>query len=292
MASFGAILLSSIIGELMGNASTMALEKDWVVVLAGGDSNLLSSMNATMRRIDLLCKLLAPLAFGVILQMMGDDDSHRLKLGAFIVAAWNLLSLPIEYHTVKLVYDSHKSALSHKVPPNTTAETPLEQLLVGWSRYVSHPVFWASFSYCMIYMTVLDNGVLMTAYLKWSGIPDGVLGASRGAGALLGIVGTFVFPCLVRCSSSVANTGAASIWLFWLFILPAGVSFAIDAFNGVDSTIGGLRVSPYLMLATVALSRVWLWCFDLAECQIMQEMVDENERGTMNAVQTAMYQVH
>ena len=104
-------------------------------------------------------------------------------------------------------------------------------------------------------------------------------------------MGTFVFPCLLRCIGSVPQTGAVSLWAFWLFIMPAGVSFAIDAINGVDSTIGGLRVSPYLMLVTVALSRIWLWCFDLAECQIMQEWVEENERGTMNSVQTAMYQV-
>lgn len=47
--------------------SGVALEKDWVVVIAKGDKKALAGMNAVMRRIDLTCKILAPAAVGVII---------------------------------------------------------------------------------------------------------------------------------------------------------------------------------------------------------------------------------
>jgi iron-regulated transporter 1 len=291
-ASFGSIVAASVVGELMGNAGTLALERDWIVVISEKNSIALSAMNSTMRRIDLCSKLLAPLAFGLALQFLGKDDVHRLQLGTLIVAGWNLLSLPIEYHTIHVVYEQHKQILGTKdVDLNRATETPLQQMVTGWHMYTNHRVFWASFSYCMIYMTVLDNGVLMTAYLKWTGVPDGLLGGSRGLGAFLGIVGTYVYPVFYQCIGSLPKTGSSSLWMFWLFILPAGVSFFLDRFTSFEMTYNGVLVTPYIMIGSVALSRIWLWAFDLAECQILQEMVEEQSRGTINAVQAATYQL-
>lgn len=41
-----------------------------------------------------------------------------------------------------------------------------------------------------------DQGLLMTAYMKWRGLPETVLSLYRGAGALSGIASTFIFPKL------------------------------------------------------------------------------------------------
>ena len=110
-------------------------------------------------------------------------------------------------------------------------------------------------------------------------------------GALLGIVGTYVYPSVLKCLRSLPRTGSLSLWLFALFISPAGLAFAFEKFTDVDMTVHGQSVTPYIMLYAVAISRVWLWCFDLAECQIMQENIEESERGIINSVQTAMYQI-
>lgn len=47
------------------------------------------------------------------------------------------------------------------------------------------------------YFTVLSFGMLMTAYLKWAGMPESILGVTRGIGAGFGITATFVFPWFV-----------------------------------------------------------------------------------------------
>jgi hypothetical protein len=40
--------------------SKISIEKDWVVVISGGNRDFLAKMNSTLRTIDLLC-LLAPM---------------------------------------------------------------------------------------------------------------------------------------------------------------------------------------------------------------------------------------
>ena len=56
------IILLGCVGEVMNQAQTLALERDWVVVIAEQSGNPLKTLNMLMRRIDLSCKLLAPAA--------------------------------------------------------------------------------------------------------------------------------------------------------------------------------------------------------------------------------------
>ena len=57
--------------------------------------------------------------------------------------------------------------------------------------YVGHDVFLASLSFCLLFMTVLDNGTLITSYFTWRDIHASVLGLQRGVGAACGLAGTF-----------------------------------------------------------------------------------------------------
>ena len=63
------MVVLAVVSELCAQASRLALERDWVVVLAS-DSDELADLNAALRRIDLCCKLLAPLAFGLGAQLL------------------------------------------------------------------------------------------------------------------------------------------------------------------------------------------------------------------------------
>ena len=62
-----ATILTGALSKLARVGSGVALEKDWVVVIAHGDKDALAGMNAVMRRIDLSCKILAPAAVGVLI---------------------------------------------------------------------------------------------------------------------------------------------------------------------------------------------------------------------------------
>lgn len=154
----------------------------------------------------------------------------------------------------------------------------------GVRVYTSHPVFLASVAYTLLYCTVLDNGALMTAYLEWRGVSAAVIGAQRGIGAVFGLVGTVVFPVLLNTKwmgGSVEATGLASLWLFWLLLLPGMIAFYIS---------GESNASDYAVVVSMIISRAGLWSFDLAETQIMQQRIVEEERGIISSMERSLYQ--
>lgn len=277
------------VGQVLSDAQTLSIEKDWVVVIARKDLSALAELNTTMRRLDLGCKILAPLAFGVIMDFAGKDPTTRAMIGAATVGIWNLISTPLEYFMTRDIYalvpelaiketqqeegESTDPKLSHKGHVATYVAT--------WKKYLRHPVFLISFSYCALYMTILDGGTLNTAYLKWRGVPDSLLGLSRGAGALFGLIGTVVFPYMLKWMVRVERVAVASVWLFWFCLVPIFVFFMIN---------GESRISDYVMLTCMTVSRLWLWSSDLAETQIMQEWIEAHRRGAINSMQTATYQ--
>jgi len=57
-------IIFAVIANLASVGTKIAVEKDWIIVIADKDSDRLAKMNATFRTIDLLCSLLAPLLAG------------------------------------------------------------------------------------------------------------------------------------------------------------------------------------------------------------------------------------
>lgn len=285
---FAVTLVCGGVGQVLNDAQTLAIERDWVVVIAADDSNALAHLNTTMRRIDLSCKILAPMAFGIIMDFAGSDPTTRAMTGAAVVAIWNVLSTPLEYFMTRDIYDLNPALAvkelseeeTHEQRASATQSTTARYAKM-WKDYLNHPVFLLSFAFCSLYMTILDGGALNTAYLKWRGIPDSILGSSRGAGAVFGLVGTFIFPYIRKLMGRVERVAVVSVWLFWACLAPVILAFILA---------GESVTSDYVMLGCMVVSRVWLWSADLAETQIMQEWIEPHRRGSINAMQTATYQ--
>lgn len=61
---FFLVMLVGSMGNLAATTSTISMEKDWVTTLAhesGSEEHTLNHLNSTMRRIDLMCKIIAPM---------------------------------------------------------------------------------------------------------------------------------------------------------------------------------------------------------------------------------------
>ena len=56
----------AVVANLASVATKISVEKDWVVVIAAKDKDFLAKMNSTLRTVDLLCLLLAPLLAGIV----------------------------------------------------------------------------------------------------------------------------------------------------------------------------------------------------------------------------------
>jgi iron-regulated transporter 1 len=97
--------------------------------------------------------------------------------------------------------------------------------LSGVRTYLNHRVMLMSVAYCLLFMTVLDGGAIVTSYLRWAGVPAVTIAASRGLGAVFGLLVTMMASRLHRCTGSLTRAGLWSIWLFWLLITPACIGF-------------------------------------------------------------------
>ena len=329
LTSYVIFVLLGIIGELFNNAQTLSIEKDWVVVIARVLEVELSQLNTTLRRIDLSCKALAPGAFAFIYQSVGTTNRERIFYGAVVIAFWNAASFPIElilntmlyssfpalrmklhrhsdgtvhshsggqkphHHleltdvdgNVRLVLDENDEAIERGrvrvIDMAQTDEEASKGWLSSWTLYMRNTIFPASLAYTLLWMTVLDNGSLMTSYLLWRGVPPVYFGFSRGAGAVFGLLGTTCFLCIKHRVGSLEKVGMVAIWLFWALLVPGVVSFYLA---------GASRITDYILMASMSISRVGLWAFDLVITQLTQEGVCEKDRGSFGGAQTASYQ--
>ncbi|XP_054643085.1 solute carrier family 40 member 1 isoform X3 [Dunckerocampus dactyliophorus] len=94
------ILVISIanMANLASTATSITIQRDWVVVVAGQDSSKLADMNATVRIIDQLTNILAPMLVGQIMSF----GSHFIGCG--FISGWNLCSMCVEYMLLWKVY--------------------------------------------------------------------------------------------------------------------------------------------------------------------------------------------
>ncbi|XP_057707434.1 solute carrier family 40 member 1 [Corythoichthys intestinalis] len=117
------ILVISIanLANLASTAMSITIQRDWVVVVAGQDSSKLADMNATVRIIDQLTNILAPMLVGQIMAF----GSHFIGCG--FISGWNLLSMFLEYMLLLKVYQK-TPALAVKSGQKEQNEEELKQL--------------------------------------------------------------------------------------------------------------------------------------------------------------------
>merc|ERR550519_2737081 len=104
--SVGAIILAPI-ARLASSGTNIIIQKDWIVVIAGEDSDLLAKMNSILRTIELTTYMLAPAAAGQLFTFCG------FGLTVLIIAGWNIISVCLEYLLLALIYKKYP-ALSNK----------------------------------------------------------------------------------------------------------------------------------------------------------------------------------
>ncbi|XP_016545957.2 solute carrier family 40 member 2 isoform X2 [Capsicum annuum] len=307
------INISGAVGVLSTLAGTILIEREWVVVISEGHPpGLLTKMNSIIRRIDLICKLFAPVVTGFIISFVS------LTASAMTLALWNIISVCLEYWLLTSVYsgipalrESSLRRVSRSLPEHSdlspaisheqksslhSDEIGFEQsenlwrkiidsisrlpCLSAWKVYLQQDVVLPGLALALLFFTVLSFGTLMTATLEWEGIPAYVIGIARGVSATIGIAATFLYPIL-ESHISTLRTGLWSIWSQWTCLLICVASIWVHT----------KFLSAFMLMAGVAVSRLGLWMFDLSVIQQMQDHVPESDRCVVGGVQSSLQSV-
>lgn len=285
-ALFAILTILAAIEKLSIIMNTIAVERDWIVVIAGQNQPRLNMMNSQMRRIDLFCKLISPLIIAFL-------DSWSSKWAIIATLIINLTSVLGEYFLIAFVYRKtpdlafmdlqpllleHNNRSSVQVMHNIVSNQ-LHQLRL----YINSPAFLPSLSLSMLFLTVLSFAGQMITYLAALPSPQLTsthIGMIRTLATICEISATFITPVLISKLGSIR----AGIWsLSWqCMCLTPGV--AVLWTESVVPT----NFSAFILIASVILSRAGLWSFDLVAQLQVQNAIDVNQRGTFSATETSL----
>ncbi|KAL2396964.1 Solute carrier family 40 member 2 [Exophiala dermatitidis] len=316
-ALLGLLVVLACFEKLGSITNTVSVERDWVVVIAGADEAFLQALNAQMRRIDLFCKLVAPLAIALL-----HGWSPVIAVRATLIT--NVLSVGAEYFLIARVFhkvpalgdradDRSRSRSTHTEPDDSNpiemqqeqeqeqqqqqhiTQTPSSSVITKYLLpiitplriYMSQPAFLPSLALSGLYLTVLSFSGQMTTFLL--AIPDPkitstMVGILRTISTISEISSTFVAP---RAMDKIGPV-RAGIWFLSWQTLCSSIAVGLLWMTTASSGLGSDRVILPLFITGVILSRFGLWSFDLCAQLIIQESILPAYRGSFSAVEMSL----
>ena len=321
IVSVVAILLAAV-ARLASCGTNIIIQKDWIVVVAGGDTDRLATMNSILRTIELTTYAIAPAVAGCLFTILG------FGLTGLVIAGWNVLSVCLEYCLLARIYRKHPGLAAKQVGSADDEEVVDGGGAVqGWITYFNHPVKFAGLGLACLYMTVLGFDNITYGYCLLQGVPHAALGVLVGVSAVVGVAGSLAYPpirkrvglertgllgmfLLVSCSSlpllSIALPGSpmdlnvlvqsninSSTPLSPTTIIPEDTNSSVSgivAESEVTNVASWLlaNCSVIVFLSGIILARFGLWVVDLTVNQLLQEKVEEEVRGVVNGVQESL----
>jgi iron-regulated transporter 1 len=225
-----AFSLITIFGSLLGLANigtSVAVERDWITAISlQQDEATLTRLNTYMRRIDLLCKLLAPLWTSLLTTAASYTFAVAFLMGfAGFTLAFELWWIQVVFNRFPILAETDKlvkrsdMATDQAVTPDPDNEAkratkkPKDRVITlykDWREFAQMPVFASSAAISLLYLTVLSFDGNMLAYLKSRQYSDAFLAGQRGVCVVTGLAGTVLMPWLER-KVGLIRAGAWSI---------------------------------------------------------------------------------
>ncbi|MBA0827139.1 hypothetical protein Goarm_011937 [Gossypium armourianum] len=287
---FAVLVLAGAIERLSGVALGVAMERDWVVLLAGINRPIaLAQANAVLNRIDLLCEIAGTSLFGILLSRY--DPVTCLKLAASLMV-WSLpIMISLTWLTNKLSTGVLDRAKCCQASRRTSDEGPLpdaqnfvstglEAIKHGWREYIQQPVLPASLAYVLLYFNVvLTPGSLMTAFLTQRGLNPSVIGGFSGLCAFMGVAATFLSASLVR-RFGILKAGAVGL-TFQALLLTVAVAV-------YQSGTLSQRSPLLLFLCLIVLSRLGHMSYDIVGAQILQTGIPSSKANLIGTTEISV----
>ncbi|SPO00604.1 related to iron transporter [Cephalotrichum gorgonifer] len=286
--AFAVTVVLACVEKSCAQMNLISIERDWVVVITEENEPARRALNARMRRIDLLCKLLGPLVISLV------------ALSSTLIAIWvtlgmSGLSIVPEYLCIEKVYKGVPSLCRRKqdsiLPSGDRIRSPIPGFKASISRilpisslpfYFSHSALLPSFSLALLYLTVLSFSGQMITFLISVGYSPLHIGIARTLSTIFELSATWIAPYLMRRIGMIRGGMWSISWqMIWL---AGGVTlFVTDS----QATVTRPIVSATVLAITVGLSRIGLWGYDLCAQNIIQDEVESDYRGTFSTVEAS-----
>lgn len=285
---FVLLVFAGAIERLCGLALGVAMERDWLVLLAGTNRPIaLAQANAVVNRIDLVCEIAGASLFGILLSKY--DPVTCLKLAAGLMV-WALpVVVALTWLTDKLSHGVLERAKCSQTCSGSGSGTMDAENLVdmgivaikhGWAEYLQQPVLPASIAYVLLYFNiVLTPGGLMTAFLTQRGLNSSIIGGFSGLCAFMGVAATFVSARLVK-QLGILKAGAAGL-VFQASLLAVAVAVY---WSGSLSQ----QMPIIFFLCLIVLSRLGHMSYDVIGQQILQTGIPASKANLIGTTEVSV----
>lgn len=287
LAAFTAFSVLEKLGTVLSDVS---VKREWVPQLFTDDER--KATNSIMSQIDLTTEVVGPflagllIAGGALASPLIPSFVDATDFGFVATGVLNALSFWPQLALLRSIYHSHSE---HLQPVNKDRKGPVPPG-GAWGTWCGHPggLQLLSGSYALLYLTILSpHGALITAYLSDRQVTPTALSVMRGAGALVGVLGTM---CINPLGRKLGERVANSLSVCWLaaFMLAAMLSFQAAAGPNGAPGPDGLTMPLLVFMAAVCVGRLGLYAFELGVLNQEQELVDKVHSTAIGAVDNAI----
>ncbi|KAK7970755.1 Solute carrier family 40 member 1 [Apiospora saccharicola] len=204
-AIFVVAVTFGIIERLSSSGNLISMERDWVVTVAAptGQPYDLTHVNAVMRRIDLVCKLVSPILISVVISAAGDS----VRIGVIYSALTSLISIPIETVSAKGVWNSSPvlrvPKLKKEAPEAASVPAPAQAVpwtsrvrhfFKGFEMYFSTAVWVPSIALALLHFNMMTWRATFITYLINIGYSIPTITLARAVGSVFEISSTVATP--------------------------------------------------------------------------------------------------
>ncbi|KAI0387278.1 Ferroporti-1 [Hypomontagnella monticulosa] len=203
---FAVAVTLGIIERLSSSGNLISMERDWVVTVAApaGRPYDLTHLNAVMRRIDLVCKLISPILIAAVISALGS-----IRLGVVFTGLTSAVSIPIEIVSAKRVWNSSTLLQAPRaVPPPQRAATATatmegasrirkwigrsRQYFRGFEMYFATSVWVPSVALALLHFNMLTWRATFITYLINIGYSLNTITIARAIGSVFEISSTVI----------------------------------------------------------------------------------------------------
>ncbi|KAI3332694.1 Ferroportin1-domain-containing protein [Ustulina deusta] len=222
---FAVAVAFGIVERLSAFGNLISMERDWVVAVAGptGHPYDLTNLNAVMRRIDLVCKLISPIMISIVISATGS-----VRIGVLYTGLGSLVSIPIELLSAKRVWNG---CAVLRVPKRVPVSEPahgsaaggeeggarmgcwsgkLRQYFQGLGMYFNTSVWMPSFALAMLHFNMLTWRATFITYLINIGYSLTTITLARTIGSVFEVSSTIITPRGIVYLGKNSRHGAAS----------------------------------------------------------------------------------
>lgn len=216
---FSVIILLDVIHDMSSIANRISLERDWVPVLVGPITPEvtygLTQVNAVMKRLDLVSKLVAPTIIPFVIAVFNFREGWitLLAISTVVFMIIQVRSMHVivrenpELRALKNVLDGLVADEGYKEDyqyghinsgfrswPRRMHIAMYKNPVARLTQYFSMPVWPASMAECLAQMTVLAYSSTLITYLLTVGFSLGVVTIARASSTIMGLASTFIAP--------------------------------------------------------------------------------------------------